>query len=70
MNVNTTVLNTVLEHVIMWMAAVTVKKDILGKLGMKVNVIYIIICYYILNTCCFIIGYSCPSVFLCVCLCT
>ena len=38
MNVNTAVLNTALEHVIMWMGAVAVKMDILGIPVTKVNV--------------------------------
>ena len=38
MNVNKAVLNTALEHVIMWMAVVAVKKDMLDKPVIKVNV--------------------------------
>ena len=38
MNVNKGVLNTALEHVIMWMAVAAVKKDIQGKHVMKVKI--------------------------------
>ena len=38
MNVNKGVLNTALEHVIMWMAVVAVRKDILGIPVMKVKI--------------------------------